>query len=168
MLWLYNKDNLFDFYQIFIDNELVFNNNDKIYSFEPNLSINNKNFKYDLNEYKFEDVTFEIKIIDNIISYTNLLNDKINVFTYKMIFIEPLKNIYNLPIFNYSYKKVNKNRMPNLIESKYYLFLQLNLKIYRINDDIQFIIETNSKTNIQKKYFIVKDLKLLKNFYNKI
>ena len=81
-----------------------------------------------------------------------------------MNFINPIENDYNLPIFNFNYKSVNKTRMPNLIKSNYNVYVILNFTIYKPNDNIQFIIETNPETNIKKKYIITNNLKNLDNF----
>jgi hypothetical protein len=72
-----------------------------------------------------------------------------------------------LLIFNFTYKKVNNNRMPNLIETNYNFYDILEFKIYKISDKIQFIIETNPKTKIIKKYFITTNLDLISDYIKK-
>lgn len=169
MLWLYNKDGaFFEFFQVFINSNTVYTeNNNTIYSLESTqLSEIENNVKIkNFDKNKFDYYSFDIRIIDQLISYTNT-NDfnQQNVFTTKMNFIEPSNNKFNLPIFNYTYKKVNKNRMPNLIDSNYNFSSTLEFKIYKISDKVQFIIETNPETKIIKKYFITTDLNFIKNY----
>jgi hypothetical protein len=170
MLWLYNKDNkdniFIDFYQVFIDTQIEFqNDSNTIYSLEStdlNKILPIKNIdKFICSQY-----TFTIRIIDQLISYIDNSNEQI-VFSSKMNFIAPSNNKYNLPIFNFTYKKVNNNRMPNLIETNYNFYDILDFKIYKISDKIQFIIETNPKTKIIKKYFITANLDLISDFIKK-
>ena len=164
MLWLFNNENYFELKQIFINNNIVLDIDDnKIFSFDS-LTESDFKIKIDLDKYEKIYIDYDIRIIDEFISYIDLKTNKINVYSFKMNFIEPLDNNYNLPIFNFIYKKVNKNKMPNLIESSYDLNIQLNFLIYKISDKIQFVVETNKKTNCEKKYFVTTDLKLIDNF----
>lgn len=164
MLWLNNKENInIDFYQIFIDTKIeIKNDKNTIYSLISNETEQIKLIN-DIEKYKYTEHKFTIRIIDQLISYIEELVEE-NVFSFKMNIIEPNNNKNNLLIFNYNYKKVNNNRMPNLIKSNYNFYDTLEFKIYKINDKIQFIIETNPKTKIIKKYYITTDLNLLYNF----
>lgn len=167
MLWIYNKENTnIDFFQIFIGSNTVYeNDNNTIYSLESDLTNNFeiKNIdKIDCDEY-----IFIIRIIDQLISFIDASDGKLNnqtVFTTKMNFIDPTSNKFNLPIFNFTYKKVNNNRMPNLLENNYNFYSKLHFKIYKISNNIQYIIETNHETKIIKKYFITNNLNLLNNY----
>ena len=169
MLWLYNKDcTICDFFQVFVDSITVFNeNNNTIYSLEStdkyDLQNNVKIKNFD--KIKYDNYSFDIRIMDQLISYTysNNSNEKI-VFTSKMNFIKPSDNKFNLPIFNFTYKKVNNNRMPNLIESNYNFSSTLEFKIYKISDKVQFVVETNPNTKTIKKYFITTDLNYIKKY----
>ena len=164
MLWLYSKDNNFiNFYQVFVGTENSFDsNNNTIYSLESNKTSIIRNIdKIVYVEYTY---TFTIKIIDQLISYNDYKSNEENVFSFKMNFIDPSTNEYKLPIFNFTYKKINNNRMPNLIETNYNFYNTLELKIRKISDKVQFIIETNPKTKIIKKYFVTTDLNLIKDF----
>lgn len=169
MLWLYNKDcTICDFFQVFVDSNTVFKeNNNTIYSLEStdkhdlqnNVKINN------FDKIKYDNYSFDIRIMDQLISYTYSNNsNEIIVFTSKMNFIEPSDNKFNLPIFNFTYKKVNNNRMPNLIDSNYNFSSTLEFKIYKISDKVQFIVETNPNTKTIKKYFITTDLNYIKKY----
>jgi len=164
MLWLYNNN--INFYQIFVNSKLVYNqDNNIIYSFESNnicqdLELNEP----DLSNIKYIEFNFEIRIIDQLISYINTVTNDNIVFTFKMNFIEPSENKFKIPIFNYSYKKVNNNRMPNLIITNYNLYAKLCFKIYNINENLQYIIETNPITKIIKKYWITTELNLIDNY----
>lgn len=166
MLWLYNKDIMFyDFFQVFVNSNIIYScDNNTIYSLET--SETDKNVKTEtFEENKYDNYSFDIKIIDQLISYTNINNPNEQiVFTSKMNFIELSNNKLNLPIFNFTYKKVNKNRMPNLIDSNYNFSSTLEFKIYKISDKVQFIVETNPTTKAIKKYFITTDLNLIKKY----
>lgn len=163
MLWINNivtPNTCIDFYQVFIDSNIEYNdNNNIVYSFESSNLPNIKNLE------KIECIckTFTIKIMDQLISYTDIDNKTI-VFSHKMKFIEPSNNKLNIPIFNFSYKNVNNNRMPNLIDSSYNFISNLTFQIYKFSDKVQFIIETNPETNITKKYWITSELNLLNNY----
>jgi hypothetical protein len=166
MLWLYNKDNIiFEFFQVFINSNIVYSaNNNIIYSLESTQSQVENNIKItNLDKITYDNYSFNIRIMDQLISYTNDINEQI-VFTSKMNFIEPSNNKKNLSIFNFTYKKVSNNRMPNLIQTSYNFSSRLEFKIYKISDKVQFIIETNPNTKIIKKYFITTDLNLIKNY----
>ena len=174
MLWLYNQNQNYNnnFFQIFVENNKIFENeNNHIWSLEATkndnifeLEKNNNKYHINLDQYNFINLSLEIKIIDQIISYTNTKTNDNFVFSSKMNFINPIENDYNLPIFNFNYKSVNKTRMPNLIKSNYNVYVILNFTIYKPNDNIQFIIETNPETNLIKKYIITNNLKNLDNF----
>lgn len=168
MLWMLYQD--INFYQVFLNSSKVYNeNNNQIYSLEYDQNTQLNKFEQMSSIYinkkicEMEPITinFAIKILDQLISYTNLSNNETNVFTQKMNFIPPNKNSCNVPIFNYSYKKVNSTRMPNLIETQYNFASELNFKIYNINKNVQYIIETNN--DIVKKYWVCTDVELLNN-----
>lgn len=173
MIWLYDKaldsNKLCDFYQIFVNCASVYSDEEhnNIYSFE---SIDSHNlFEFNFDDYIYDSIKCEIKMIDNIISYNILtpdLNKKQIVFTFKMNFIEPNNNQYKIPIFKYSYKSINTKRLPNLIETEYNFSSIFDFKIYKLdkNNNIQFIIETNPITNLTRKYFITSDLNLINEF----
>jgi len=183
MLWLYNNkfndNNTFDFYQVFIENNLVYDDKDEnmIYSFNSTNLQNtqlNLNLNIDIDKYNFDNIECEIKIIDNIISYNILSkntneNNKNYVFISKLNFIKPINNQFEIPIFSYTYKSTSTKKMPNLIESEYILSQTLNFNIYKLDKDnkIQFIIETNLLTNSIKKYFITTNLDLINMFIHK-
>lgn len=170
MLWLYDKNNIidFEFFQVFMNSNIVYDDdNNTIYSLETiNTEQNNIENDINVNKIKCDEYLFDIKIIDNLISYTSINNSNQQlVFTFKMNFIKPTENELNLPIFNFTYKKVNKKRMPNLIDSHYNFYSSLKFKIFKINDKVQFIIETNPNDKFSiKKYFITTDLNLIKNY----
>jgi hypothetical protein len=164
MLWINNiitPNTCIDFYQVFIDSNIEYNDNKNIiYSFESSNLPNIKNLK------KIECInkSYTIKTMDQLISYTDIIDNKTIVFSHKMKFIEPSNNKLNIPIFNFSYKNVNNNRMPNLIDSSYNFISNLTFQIYKFSDKVQFIIETNPETNITKKYWITLELSLLNNY----
>lgn len=171
MWWLLNNTNANDkiktntsinFYQIFVNSKIIYNqDNNTIYSFKSGDGELNLNIQLD--QIECYNIDYTIKIIDQLISYTNINTGETNVFSFKMNFIKPNINKYKLPIFNFTYKNTNNNRMPNIIESEYDVYTNVNFKIYNIDNNIQFIIEKNLKSNVIKKYWIVEDLDSLKN-----
>lgn len=165
MFWFLNKiyqNTMFDFYQIFIENNKVYSDDESnvIYSFVSN-NLNSNKLNFDLSKYKYNNINCKIKIIDHIISY-ELIDENLNyVFTTKINYICPQNNQFGLPIFLHTYKSVSTKRLPNLIETKYTNIYELNFQIYdidEINKEIQFVIETNPLTNIKRNYFIVSNL----------
>ena len=165
MFWLFNNnnDNEFSFYQVFLDYNIVYNeNNNIIFSLESSKTngINN------LNNYKCTEINMEVKQLDNLILYINKSTEKNEtyIFETKMKFSKPSENKYNAPIFNLSYKKANKHKMPNLIDSYYSFNKTLLFKIFQLNNNVLFVIETDPVTNIQKKYWIVTELNFLNNY----
>jgi len=173
MLWLYNnnlnQNGIYEFYQIFTEYNLVYNDEtqNNIYSFS---TTDSQKFKFNLDNYKFDDVICEIKMIDHIISY-NILNKDLNkkqcVFTYKMNFIEPNDNHYKIPIFKYVYKSTNEKRLPNLIETEYDFSSILDFKIYKLDNlenNIQFVVETNPLTKLTRNYFITTNLSFIDKY----
>ena len=176
MLWIYNnklnQNGLCEFYQIFTKYNLVYSDEgqNNIYSFD---SVNLDNLKFELSDYKYENIKCEIKIMEHVISY-NILNEHLNenlnkrhsVFTFKTNLIEPKNNQYNIPIFNNIYKSTNTKRLPNLIETEYDFSSILDFKIYKLdpNNNTQFVVESNPITNSTRNYFITTDLNLVKQF----
>jgi hypothetical protein len=177
MLWLgkikSNDNYSINFYQVFIENNLVYIDNDSnaIYSFDStNSTDSNKltRLNFNLENCYLDNIICEIKMIDHIISYDILSTspNENNVFISKFTFIKPEENNFGLPIFSYSYKLTSTKRLPNLIESEYNYMSILNFQIYKLDKEnqVQFIIETNPKTNEVRKYFLVTNLDLIKPF----
>jgi len=171
MLWFLNNpktnpNGMIEFYQIFVDSEIVYTDEEAntIYSFNSN----NLKFNIDTTKYKSTNINCKIKIMDHIISY-NMENQKTDcVFTVKTNFINPQDNQYRIPLFSHTYKQVSEKRLPNLIESEYTNIYNLNFQVYNIeqnNSQIQFIVETNLITNEKRKYFIVQDLNLIEKYH---
>lgn len=171
MLWFLNNpktnpNGAIEFYQIFIDSNEVYADEEAntIYSFNSN----NFKFNIDMTNCKSANINCKIKIMDHIISY-NIENQKNDcVFTIKTNFINPQDNQYGVPIFLHMYKSVSNKRLPNLIETEYTNVYELNFQVYDIepnNSQVQFIIETNQLTNEKRKYFIVSDLNLIQKYH---
>ncbi len=163
MLWLFNTEPITNFYQVFFSNKQVYSDDDNII-YDFNYSSESEIFNVNTDNFKNLKLKFKIKMFDDLISYTDMLNDKTHVFSNQFKFINPIDNYLKLPVFQYSYKKVNINKMPNLIESNYNLALELDFIIYEINKNLQFIVEINTINNTVKKYFITNDLNLINNF----
>lgn len=169
MFWLYNKLTNYNFYQVFTEKNIQFQNDDNIiYLLESDtMDSNISKIKY---EYSTHTIT--IRIMDQLISYIDDTDNDYNndmVFCFKMDFIDPFdeSNLYDLPVFHFKYKKVNNNCMPNVLPSIYSVYTTLDFQIYKINDKVQYIIETNPQTKIIKKYFITEELNLIKNLIGK-
>lgn len=168
MLWLYNNNSTsFGFYQIFSNTNIIYNyDSNIIYSLSNEINnneINNNELDFLLN-IKPDNWIFDIKIIDQIISFTNSITKSTHTFSFKNEFIEPSNNKYMLPIFNFTYKNVNNHRMPNLIENNYSVSKQLNFDIYKINSNILYVIETDNLLKNTKKYWISSDIILIENY----
>lgn len=161
MIWIFNNTNFINFYQVFTNTKIEFNNDlNSIYSLiDDGTEIISQNFEIYPKKYEYT-----IKIIDQYISYTDNNNYNQNVFSFKTNFIDPESNEYKIPIFKNEYKRVNNNLMPNLIKSNYNFYGELKFTIYKIDNNIQYVIETDPKTNITRKYFITTDLQLLNNY----
>jgi len=166
MLWLYNNLTSFDFYQIFENSNVVFNENSNIiYSFDNKVNESDKNPKFNLSDYPCDNLHMYVKGIEQIISFLDIKTNKEKVFSYKNNFIESSENKLSLPIFNFTYKLVDSHRMPNLIESNYAFSYELKLSIYKINQETQYIIENNLTTGITKKYWITTNIDSICNFF---
>jgi hypothetical protein len=185
MLWLHNSNKEFKFYQVFTCYDIVhdgnivlndnstYNTNNIIYSFEINPGTDD--YMYDFNgiiQHKsfgnnqtHETFTFDVKVFDNIMNWTNTMTNKQQTFSTKMTFINPEEHKLGLPVFCFNYKEINKNRMPILINKTYDLSSQYTFVVYKINEHTQFIIETETKTKIKKKYFITNDLESIKKYF---
>ena len=179
MLWFYNiksnNNNPFNFYQVFVENRLVYSDEDSnfIYSFD---STDLSKFNLNLVNCNQDNIICDIKMMDCVVSY-NILSTNINsnfnnknyVFMTKSNFIKPNDNKCNLPIFSHSYKITSSKRLPNLIHSEYDCVLTLNFQIYKLDKviKIQFIVESNSKTNLTRKYFLTTNLDFIEPFVKK-
>ena len=168
MLWLYDNLTSFDFYQIFENTNVVFNENSNIiYSFDNyhENSISNTNSKLNLSNYTCDNKHIHVKGIEQLISFLDIKTNKEKVFSHKNNFIESSANKLSLPIFNFTYKLVDPHRMPNLIESNYNFSYELALQIYKINQETQYIIENNLSTGKIKKYWITTNIDSVLNFF---
>ena len=163
-----NPNGTIEFYQVFVDSDKVYTDEEDnaIYSLNStNLTdLTNTKFNIDLSKYKSTNTNYKIKIIDHIISY-NMENQKTNyVFTVKTNFIDPQDNQYSVPIFLHAYKSIGAKRLPNLIETEYTNTYELNFQVYEVDNQVQFIIETNLLSNKKRKYFITHDLNLIQKY----
>ena len=158
MFWLYTTNTFFDFYQVFVDYEIEFHNlNNTIYCLESNTK------KIDI-ENNYDKNNFLVRIKDHLISYSN--DQGQIVFSYKMNMCLD-ENKPNLLIFNYKYKKTISEKMPNLNKKEYDVNNTYEFKIYKINEKIQYIIETNTETEIIRKYFLTTELNLVDIYIDK-
>ena len=116
----------------------------------------------ELEKYKKYELSLEIKIKGNYISYLNLLTGKIFTFKKSEEFIDEINNELILPLFLHDYTIISDNKLPNVHTKDYdFYFKKIHFLIYKINDDTLFVIENNT-TNI-KKYIINKNVEALGN-----
>ena len=176
MFWLFSNSNSYEFYQIFSNSNLIDIEDNHIYKL-TNL------IDFDITKYKSINITYLIKIIDQKITYLNVLNNNIITFSFVMNFIDEKSIGYNEKSIGYNeksigsneklletttditskliihceYKVINENKMPNLTQNLYDNYYKLNFEIFTINNDLLFIKETNLSTNIIKNYWISKN-----------
>ena len=151
MLWIFNKKLLNEniiFYQIFNTNNIYHDgNNNLIY----NLEYSNLKNKL-INDYKNIKLNFEIKIMDNIIMYKNLIDNEVLTFTKK----ESCTISDNI-ILTHEYKLIDNHRLP-LISSYDYHYTNIEFDIYYDNYNELFIIQNNKSNNSSTNYWIHKNL----------
>ena len=158
MFWLFNNDLVYNFYQIFTDYQKDTINNTNNIIFELNKN-NSDNIDIDLDSYKMINIRYEINIIDDIIKYTNLKNYQTITFKMKKNFIKSdIKNISELPIFNFNYTNIDNNSVPNLIDKNYDYSYKFDFQIYKINNILLLIKQINTSNNEFKYYWLSKDL----------
>lgn len=174
MFWLYTCYNLnqkIDFYQIFINCKLIYSDFDKnaIYSISSdNTSYHSTQqnvLNIELDKLKYDTVSCQIKIVADKISYnfTNYVKSEKNigtnqVFTFRSSCVKKTDGEHPNIIYHHNYKKTNVKEMPNLLKNKYDFNNMLNFKIYNLEKNVQLIIETDPKTNVEKIYFISSDI----------
>ncbi len=85
---------------------------------------------------------FEVKIMGQLISWTDLDTKKTVTFTKKEQFIEPDSNSYSKPVFNYNYKPTDNHRLPNILAKSYdFYYKEIILNVYVLNQNTFFIKE---------------------------
>jgi hypothetical protein len=152
MFWLI--DNIlkeeYYFLQIFSNNYIDCDSN-KIYKLNELID-----YKETENYVKFN---FLIKIMGQLISYTNLETNVTITFSKTENFIDPNLNVLNKPVFEYNYKIIDNYRLPELLSKQYdYYYEDIELTIFIINNNLLFVKENNKLTNSKRNYWITKDL----------
>ena len=138
MFWLFDKSSNYKYYQIFI-NSIKYDNGI--------CDLKNLNILKNINNYKQIIHTFNIYIKDNIIMYEE--NNNINVFEFKE---NNIINKFNSLMIEFENIKIEHNKLPQLPLNEYdNYFLNLEFKIYELNENTLFIIQNN-----EKSYFISK------------
>ena len=153
MFWLLSNNlcQNYDFYQVFIDQKLVHQDNlTYIYSFETT-DNNHKNI-YDSLESK--EIICEIKVFNNLTSYTVDLETQVFEIETNFINSTDLSNELGIGIFTHKYKRVNTNLMPNIIKSQYSMNKIYIFKIYQIDEETLYILQIEQGTNITLKYYL--------------
>ena len=159
-----DKSNNIEFYQIFnkfnqidIDDTNIYNlnNNDIVYNYLL------------LDKYKILENNYQIKIKDNLILYTNLDDNKSLLFNIKMNFINENDNYYKLPLFYNKYKLMDVHYMPFLSNNMYdQYYSKINFKVYKIANNVLYIIENNTDNNLIRGYIIT--ININNNFNSKV
>lgn len=140
MLWLLNNahDENYTFAQIF--------NVDSI-STDGNAVYNLDKIDWDTDKIKEiipKIYSFRIKIIGQLVSFTDLTTNKTFTFSKKENIIKPNENPNGYLIFAYTYKKVDSHRMPELKTYLYdFYYENVTMEIYQINKDTLFVKEKN-------------------------
>jgi hypothetical protein len=139
MFWLFEKLNNYKYYQIFI-NSKKYNN---VYE------LNNYNIIKNIDNYKQTTHIFDVYIKDNKIMYEE--NNKNDIYVFE--FTENnLINKFDSLIIEYEYNVIERHKLPQLQLNEYNNYhLNLELKIYELNENTLFIIQNNKKS-----YFISK------------
>ena len=159
MSWLLDKidkSNNIEFYQIFNKYNKI--NIDDNYVYD----LYNSNTDYDyslLDEYKILENNYQVKIKDNLILYTNLDNNENLLFNIKINFINENNNHYKLPLFYTKYKLIDVHHMPFLSNNMYdEYYSKINFKVYKIINDVLYIIENNTDNNLIRGYIIINNI----------
>lgn len=157
MFWLFNNNKSFDFYQIFTDLKKFNIDNSKNILYDLNNDINDLDI--DLDSYEFLKINYQIKIIDNLISYTNLKSNKIITFLItKKNFDSNICNLTNFKTLQFNYELVDNNNMPNLLQKYYQFYKDIHFTIYNINQNLLLIHEYNITDNTKKFYWLSQDI----------
>ena len=157
MFWLFNNNNSFDFYQIFTDLKKFNIDNSKNILYDLNNDINDLDI--DLDSYEFLKINYQIKIIDNLISYTNLKSNKIITFLIiKKNVDSNICNLTNFKTLQFNYELVDNNNMPNLLQKYYQFYKDIHFTIYNINQNLLLIHEYNITDNTKKFYWLSQDI----------
>ncbi len=140
MLWLFDNEleENYTFAQIF--------NVDSM-STEGNTIYNLDKIDWETNKIKgitSKTYSFRIKMIGQLISFTDLSTNKTFTFSKKENIIKPDENPNKYLIFACNYKKVDSHRMPELKSNLYdYYYENIVMEIYQINKDTLFVKEKN-------------------------
>jgi hypothetical protein len=144
MFWLFEKLNYYKYYQIFVNSK----------KYNDVYELNDINIIKNISNYEEITYIFNVYIKDNKIMYEE--NNNINVFELSE---NNLINKFNSLIVEYEYNKIECNKFPQLKLNEYdNYFLNLELKIYKINDNTLFIIQNNKKSYFISK--IIQDVNL--------
>lgn len=162
MFWLFepNKE-IYDFVQIFENN---CNEIDSDYVYKLDLDnfpkISGTNYYDIVTDKKIQPiiVNYCIKIIGKNISWTNLDTNVTINFIQKYNFVKPSENKIDKPIFEFNYK-INKHKLPELTTCSYdFYYPHIKFEIYKINNNLILIKETNQINNILRNYVVAKKI----------
>lgn len=156
MFWLYNNNNEYNFYQLFYNYDKTDIDDNIIYKLDVNTELN-------IDDLKYIEINYEIKIKDNFIMYRNIDNDDKITFEMNIKFYNENDNIYNIPIIYNKYKKILDTNFPYLTYDMYDKFYsKLNFKIYQITDELLYVIEYNENSSTRKYILNINDNTLIK------
>jgi hypothetical protein len=164
MFWLFdtNIKESYDFVQIFeldeqsIDLDTVYTLNSDLF---PIIGSTNYNDIIEKNNIVPQIFNFCIKIIGSNISYTNLnlTTNHTVCFQMEQKFIKPSENKFIKPIFEFTYKTVEKSKIPDLLSKQYdFYYPNIKFELYQINLNLILIKEFNKTNNSKRNYIIAK------------
>ena len=155
MFWLYKKNlTMYNFYQIFTNGKTEMIDNNQIYVLTNKINFNIENH----DKYPSKKITYNIQLLDQLISYTDIETLETITFSTIVNLIGPSENHFNCPIISSNYTLVNNNRMPNLKTALYDFTYQIKFMILQIDDNLLFIKEKNMSTGIIKYYWISENI----------
>ena len=150
MFWLFSQGDNFDFYQIFNIFDKININDDTIYNISGTINVNTSNIPK-------TEIIYEIRIIDQLISYKNIESSETITFLMNM----DKKPQNNNLVINCKYNKVSSERMPLTLTHLYNDVLTLRFQLYKISSEIIFVNEININTKKTKNYWLTNNLKNL-------
>jgi hypothetical protein len=162
MLWLFDEkpSEQYTFSQIYILNKKdIFNIDDNtVYKLEKTISDKDGNTNKEVNK-EIKDIQpiefkFCVRQMGQLISWTDLDTKKTITFSKKQNILESEKNGLDHLVFNFSYKKVDNHRLPQLKKELYDGYYEnIKFNIYVLNKNKWFIEEINN--DCIKNYYIV-------------
>lgn len=164
MFWLFNNNNKdeYTYYQIFPFYQKHIDSNTNCINLLYDFTSNNKN-NFDYTNLTHIQITYEIKVKGNIISFNNIKTNQQITFIKNEEFIKEnhMKTsngkIIDVPMFLYKYIHTENTKMPNILLKNYdFYYSTIIFDLYLINQKSIYVIETNKL--IKRTYFLITNL----------